>query len=461
MHNTSTKLKFKILLASSLMLLSILIFVSSATISTQLDTQPTKIIKQPSPEINPDTISSAGTVYVAFTIDTEPRNPSTTIYNQTLNLQDYMQGGIVDQLINQSFRNQFLDSTGHPIVFSWFLLSQQLECSSTAQDCSAINAAMEPYKERASALGDIYGWHYHHSDWTDINQDGTHYWNQLQTFDGTEYGHGTDIEVAERIVAQLIFDKGVYPGTFRTGWTWENTNISNWLDNITPFDFSNLAPLKSEPADPPPTKNAAGSEPQFNIFDWSRAPTEWTYYHPSASDYQSQGNLKRYLFRSSNDPDEWNKAFTAAENGQDQLVVLFLHSYNPKTLYIEYLNYMQNVASDHPNIQFRYVTALEGAQKMAFSKITSPSPTSSISQNGSIITINSNEPLFTFPYGALKINGDYKRVYPTNKIPEISNGNYSWIYDLTEYVNSSENVEFRIGGIDPYGRSFVTDIVTF
>ena len=391
-----------------------------------------KHLQSNEPRINPHTLPSTGTVYVDFTIDTEPRDPSTTISSQDLNLRDYAPGGLVDQLLQPSFRQQFLDRDGHPIVFSWFLLVQQLQCASTSGDCSAIHAAMAPYRQRAEALGDMYGWHFHHTDWTDLNQDGVSYWNQLKTFNGTQYGSGTDIQDAERVVAQLIFDKGVYPGPFRTGWSWENTDISNWLDDITPFDFSNLSPLYADTGSPPPTKEAAGIEPLFNIFDWSKASTEFTFYHPSSSDYQLPGDLKRYLFRTSDDSNEWNKAFLAAERGQDQLITLVLHSFNPKSLYVEYLTYLQNVAANHPNVKFQYVTALEGAQKMAFGKIPVAAPTATSSESGHIVTITTDEPLFTFPYGALYIDGDYERIRPIDTLADVSvPGRYSWSFDLT------------------------------
>ncbi len=416
------------------------------------------------PHSDTGSLTPAGTVYVAFTIDTEPRDPSITTYNQNLNLTDYLPGGLVDRLMQPSFRIHHLDRTGHPLVFSWFLLTQQLQCSSTSGDCSIIHEVMEPYRARADSLGDIYGWHYHHSDWTDTNHDGKHFWNQLRTFNGTEYGSGTDIEVAERMIAQLIIDKGVYPGPFRTGWSWENTDISDWLEDITPFDFSNLSPLHSEPASPPPTKGTTGTltEPEFNIFDWSRSTTDWTYYHPSATDYQSPGALKRYLFRSSDSPATWDTAFIYAEMGADQLIVMFAHSYNLQSLIEQYLLQLDLIADQHPDVVFRYVTALEGARRMIFDSTVPAPPVVSVNVSEDSVTLVSDKPLFAFPYGALYINGDYQRVRPvdTTNGPSLPDY-YSWTFDLCVPLSQSENATFRIGGVDPYGNTFVTSPIYF
>ncbi len=424
-----------------------------------------KILPAALPQEDPTPDPSVGTVYVAFTIDTEPRNPSTTVYSQNLDLRDYQPGGTVDQLMQSTFRSTYRDSTGHPVVFSWFQLAQELQCASTAHDCSVINAQMQPFQQRAQALGDLYGWHYHHADWTDLDNDGVHYWNQLQTFNGTTYGDGTDIQVAERIVAQLIYEKGTYPGPFRTGWTWENNDMSNWLDDITPFDFSSISPLNSSPGTPPPTKDGTSTsvvEPLFNVFDWTYAPTQWTYYHPSATNYQIPGNLKRYVFRSANDETEWDRAFTNAAAGQDQLVVVYAHSYNTMSLFQSYLNGIQQVAANHPGVPFRYVTANDGARKMIFNKnFDTQAPTSTVTQLGNLITVAVSEPLFTFPYGALYINGDYQRVRPTQVAPIVSNGTYSWTYDLSSFAAAADHFGFRIGGVDPSGNTFTTDAVQF
>jgi len=416
--------------------------------------KPIKRLPPPSPELNDITIDY-GTVYIAYTIDTESRVIDTSVYEQTLGLQDYEPGATVDQLLQPTFRNQYHDSFGDPVVFSWFLLTQQIQCASTAHDCSLIHAAMQRYKERAYSLGDMYGWHYHHMDWTDINHDGIHFWNQLKTFNGTVYGNGSDVQTAERMIAQLILDKGVYPGAFRTGWTWQNNQLSVWLDDITPFDFSNISPQKTDTGDPPPPPgSAAVIEPTYNIFDWSRASQEWTFYHPWSADYQRFGNLKRYEFRSYNSDLEWEKAFQAAQQGYDQLVVTYSHSYNQLSLYESYLDKIEALGEKYPNVKFKFVTAEEGARRMISNKnYDGISPTVVATQSQNLVTVNVDEPLFTFPYGALFINGDYQRIFPTQTNPVMTDdGHQEWTFDLSSFTEG----QFRIGGIDPSGNWFVT-----
>lgn len=427
-----------------------------------------------------------GTVYVANTIDTEASPTSAGTYHDVLDLTDYKPGAFVDQILTPVFRTQYTDSFGgHPKI-SWLLLSNEGYCNSTQADCHAIHTAMTPYLNRLAALGDNIGWHYHGVDWSK-SPDGTYGWNQLLTFNGTKVFTGeTEIAQAERILASSIIQKRTYPTTFRSGWTWENTEYSNWLDNVFPFDFSNIAPLTTVgqgcTGDCETEKTVGGIG---NIFDWSRAPSDWSFYHPSPTDYQTPGASKRWQFHTEMGWSSLDLAFARAAAGKDTLVTIYTHNYNGLDLQNRYLEMIVDAGRGHPNVPFKFVNALQGAQIMTDTSLDTIAPQLTVTkQTGSTgvsstgtadtdvytsptdgttstntVTVTSNEPLFSFPYGALRTEGKYLRLRPTSTTPVISSGKYTWTYDVSAYVTLDQHNVFVAGGTDRAGNGFVANAV--
>lgn len=414
-----------------------------------------------------------GTVYVVDTIDTEATPKGEIAYHGTLDFSDYKPGAFVDQILQPAFRNTFTDTFGgHPKI-SWFLLSDEGYCQSTQADCHAIHSAMTPYLGRLAAIGDKIGWHYHGADWT-ANQDGSMQWNQLLTFNGTKLFNGdTDRTQAERILASSIIQKRTYPTTFRSGWVWENNDYSNWLDDVIPFDYSNIAPLSTIYPGGCTTKCLSIG----NLYDWSRAYADWRPYHPSATDYQLPGSLKRWQFRSAMEWKYLDAAFKRAAAGKDTLITVYSHNYNQLENQEAILTSIMNVASGNPTVPFQFVTAQEGAQIITDTSLDTVAPQVTVvkssaaplveestdaatvlidsSAAASTVTVTSNEPLFTFPYGALRAEGKYLRLPPTSSAPAISAGKYSWTYDVSAYITSDQHNVFVAGGTDAAGNAFV------
>ena len=418
-----------------------------------------------------------GTVYVVDTIDTEASPNGEIAYHGTLDLSDYKPGAFVDQILQPAFRNTFTDSFGgHPKI-SWLLLSEEGYCQSTQADCHAVHTAMAPYLGRLAAIGDKVGWHYHGVDWT-ANEDGSMQWNQLLTFNGTKVFTGeTEKAQAERIFASSIIQKRTYPTTFRSGWVWENNDYSNWLDDVIPFDFSNIAPLSTiNPGDCTIKCMSIG-----NRYDWSQAPRDWSEYHPKATNYQQPGTLKRWEFRSAMEWSDLDAAFKRAAAGKDTLVTIYTHNYNLLETQNYILERVMGTASGNPKVPYKFVTAQEGAQIITDTSLDTVAPQVTVVKTAAspivgdstnvltdmfdsavalnTVTVMSNEPLFTFPYGALRAEGKYLRLRPTSTAPVISPGTYTWTYDVSAYITPDQHNIFVAGGTDKAGNSFVADAV--
>lgn len=397
-----------------------------------------------------------GTVYVAHTVDTEARTygSPTTDFSKTLILDDFATGGLVDKVTDPNgwYRTSYRDSFGNPAKYTWFLLADEEYCNSNLQTCTPVHDAMKPYASRIESNGDQLAYHYHHLGWTVNPGDGTHYYNAFLSMNGKESATGTDIQVAERSLSSVMINHQMYPAFFRSGWAWENTDFSNWLDNVFIFDSSNLSP----------NYNTVIAEAGViaNVYDWSRATRSWNPYHPSATDYQVPGDLKRWQFRISNQQADFDQAFKQANNGNDVLLTTVTHTYNFGQG-LEYEKWLRNYTNQNPGVQFKFVTALEGAQAVLGFQDTTP-PSILVTRTGNTFNVTSNEPLYTFPFAAIHTaQGDYRRVQPLVQSGQTNVGLYTWSYsvdsDVLAAATPGTNAPVIVfGGSDRAGNTFIT-----
>jgi len=361
----------------------------------------------------------AGTVYVVIAVDTEPFDEIAADRYPELDLTNYDTIGsqpFIHQVMNSDFRSQYLDSYDRSIKFTFFIETSEAICNSTLSDCAIILAAMEKFREPMLAFGDELAWHYHHVEWRQADWDTSlYFWSQDTTFDSS------DVVVAEKTLNHLLIDYDFFPTLFRSGWTWENTDISNWLDEIVPFDFSNLSPL-------------GGNEPPcstvfWDCFDWSRAPTGWTNYHPSRHDYQVPGDCKRAIFRcncSGMFSSHLAEAFEQAATGSNIYVCAYSHSSGSLNDFLkrQCIGLLQ-IYSEKYNVPYVYATANEAARAvLGFHNDTIP-PVLSIKRSEDKLLINSEEDIFqSNPYCALRVSNRLKRIIP------IRIGDKAWVIDI-------------------------------
>ena len=373
-----------------------------------------------------------GTVYVVVAMDTEPfETTGPTLYHLGVNLENFNWTGpnaFVAQVMNDGFRSGYTDSYGGHIKFSFFMETGEYFCHSTLLDCNGIYTPMEKFIPDVALYGDELGWHFHNAAWVAANWDTTkHYWSQISTFNGTRYWDGTDIESAEKALNHWLIDKSFFPTTFRSGWVWENNDFSNWLEEIVPFDYSNLSPLGAQ-------------QPEGSIFwdyyDWRRAPRGWVCYHPNSNDYQANGDRRRTIFRSnnvdSNNPEsglpshQLEAAFTEAAQGENVYVSVYGHTSYPLTSFFQQPWYNDLIAlSVQYQTPFKFATSKEAARAMLGYDADTTAPTVTLNRVGDSLVISVDEMTFQRkPYCALKQGDSYTRVYP------IQTGTNEWKLDV-------------------------------
>jgi hypothetical protein len=372
-----------------------------------------------------------GRVYVVHAIDTETRDLNPFVYSQTL---------------------MFRDSEGHRVEFTWFALTHESYLFSDRKSATVVFEQLDRYAQQMKFLGDAVGWHYHNADWNNPHDttDNAGCWKQFITFDGSDYMHGSDIALAEGMLARLIIDKRVYPSVYRSGWTWESAEFSRWLDDVVPFDFSNAAPLTS--LMPRSVRDTSGG-----AYDWMRAPSDWSYYHPDSSDYQKAGKLKRTIFRCF--PGHraidlnFSMAFKKAKSGENVLVAAYAHSFDDLAQFCRITtSTLRNTSQAFPEVRYEFVTALEGVKRVRGLENEKP-PRIRMRRIGNEFVVISNKPLYCFPYGAARdASGAYFRVRPTSVNPDRSRRDYRWTFDLSRM----NFVEFAAACVDVAGNVVLT-----
>jgi len=399
-----------------------------------------------------DAGTTKGTVFVVMGIDAETRQLASLGYHQILTLIDYDTLGTVGKVMREDFRNSYIDSYGGVLQFTWFALTHEAYCESDQRDGTIIFEKLKSYAKPMAAYGDMVGWHYPNADWDSADTSLGHgRWHQRTTFDGTKYHHGPDTALAEQMAAMVILKQGIYPNVFRSGWNWQNNQYSAWLDDITPFDFSNVAPMVGIPNDPHVSPN--GSD-----YDWSQAPSDWSWYHPNRENYQMPGDMKRTIFRTMpahrQSELDLGKAFALANQGHHVLVGFYTHSYDDLEKFCRIVRAGLELGTQQfPGVFYKYVTALEGARRMLSLTDMTP-PKLAVFRQKDVVVVTSDKPLFAFPYGAiLDSSGNYRRVRPMDLAPDETHGAFAWTFDLT----GIPYVEFAAGCCDQSGNFAITE----
>lgn len=355
-----------------------------------------------------------GTVHVVVAVDTEPMLENSTEFSSELNLANFDSTGseaFVQNIMEQSFRSEYRDSYGGNIRFTFFIETSEAICNSENSECGAVYEAMKKFRGPMNLYGDELGWHNHHIEWIEADFDpGNYFWSQIITFDGSEYRSGTDVENTEKMLNHLLVDQGFFPTSFRAGWLWENTDFSNWIDEIVPFDFSNLSPLGGSA---PPCSTVF-----WEYFDWSRAPVGWTYFRPSRDDYQVPGDCKRTIFRCDCDgmfQSHLRSAFEEAATGKDVYVCAYTHA---RASIVDFLDQQRfnllDVYSEQFDVPFRYSTAVQAARTILGIEADTIPPVLTVEKLDRTLRIITNENIFQeIPYCAMKHGAKYERVRPT------------------------------------------------
>jgi len=359
-------------------------------------------------------------VYVAICIDTEADNdhPMTTQPHETFNISGYLPGGTIEQVFDPAFRSSHTDSWGNPCKISWFMeMDRYIEQGmfQPAQENVSgygglLGLMLRYWKSKMELYGDELAYHHHFMDYLSGK------WSQVTSLSNYPY----HVEA----VNHMILDYGFYPVSFRSGWLWEDNELSTWLERFFPFDYD--VPFG------------------YGTSWWSG----WTPYHPSPTNYQAAGNMSRWATRTlgfaAMDQTLADEAFQKAANGTSTVLAGYCHNWNDMKSLIDYLQGKLRTASTKYGVPFKYCSAKEAIQKFAGTNDFMP-PTISIAENGTTYIVKSDERLWNDNlYVALKYaDGSYHQATPTYI------GGNTWLLDA---VSLPEVAEIGVGAVDAAGN---------
>lgn len=250
----------------------------------------------------------------------------------------------VDHAVSPAFRSAQCDSAGLPLALSWFVVDWMGAVGGTRGLDIGPHRVLDRYEPRvrdarAAGYADELHWHYHH-----VLPEGIDRWNR----------EWTRFPQYDEILSRRLLDRGLWPSAYRAGNTWEDDDCSAWLERFLPFDLSNRAPYRDL------------------HYDWSRAPSDWSVYHPDPRDYQRSGSQTRLMARSLGveegafSTDDVEQAFLAAAGGRDSYVSYYLHDYRPMTQQIALaIDVIRRVGARFPGVEWCHRGAAAALRELA------------------------------------------------------------------------------------------------
>lgn len=291
-----------------------------------------------------------------------------------------------------AFRLAHADSNGAPYRFSWFIIDVVGYVDNPRRKAVGFHAVWDAYHRLFAdgrAVGDALGWHFHT---VPVGGQALHY--------NTSW---TNNDWHEQSIARRLIERRHFPSLFRAGGAIERLDLSYWLEQFVPFDFSSRASTQ-------PGAGAPASE-----CDWRGAPQAWRPYHPDFRDYRRPGTMRRSIFRCLDIDvpdcrltiDEVRAAFEQAAT--DGLSVLAFTDHDrrdirPSVTHMTEL--IRAVAREYPHVSWQHTNALDAA-RVALGRTLTPPPRFTAGWDGSRLDIMADQPLFgPTPFLAVEEAGD-------------------------------------------------------
>ena len=294
-------------------------------------------------------------LYVVTAIDAEgPIDDPTK--SDILNTWDRVDE-LLDRLFSRAFRESITDTTGNGAIISWFILTL------TGFKTNPFHRPMEyhqtydhyinRYADRVKYHNDGIYWHYHQPAKSGIGNDWCSDWVHTNEYDN--------------ILARLLIERHYFPSCFRAGGRIENDDTSWWLEEIIPFDFSSCSGNINW------DNIESNGRPLRAVSDWSRAPADWSWYHPSPGDYQQNGNQQRFIFRCPDlaspvhtlDDDDIRRAFDRVHQGKDSILAFFGHDRRDiiHDSLLDVYSRVRAIGEQYPNVEWRFANAQKAAME--------------------------------------------------------------------------------------------------
>ncbi len=303
--------------------------------------------------------------------------------------------GLLGRLFSSALREAAQDSLGHGPVLSWFVLSlwgvRHNPYQRPANSLEVFDRYADRWGRAMAAWGDGLYWHYHQPSPCGAANRWCADWTHVDCYD--------------EVLARLLVDRGFFPSCFRAGGRIEDNDLSHWLEEIIPFDYSCCSGAVDW------DRVESCGEPLRAFCDWSRAPSDWSWYHPDRDDYQRPGAMRRTVLRC---PDlaspvhtltdrDIEAAFARAASGAPTVLATFEHDRRDVTAdrLADAFARIAAAGRRHPAVPWRYATAQAAAAAVTVGRDL-PAPTLDIAPGpGGRARVTAAGALFNRPFVAL------------------------------------------------------------
>lgn len=347
----------------------------------------------------------------------------------------------LDDLFGASFRQGHADSLGRPYTFSWFCIDHVGFELNPRRRLLGYNEILRHYVSRLNSTdssfgcGDSIEWHYHAVPFgRRANQFGLNW-----SYDNCHI----------QVLARRLIEYSRFPSCFRAGGWIERPDMSAFLEQWIPFDYSNHR-LHG-------TKVTQPDYASKRFSDWSEARDDWCGYHPSLRNYQVPGELKRSIFRSiSIDAragklglDDVELAFMQAREGLRPVLSVTNHDNRDMRPEIDSVwTMIESLRKKYPDVIFLNLTAHDAAM-LHLHGVASSEWSMQVEIFDNVLRVVSDRDIFgAQPFLAIKTkDGRYLHDNFSRK------SDHEWFYEFDEYTIPFEAVgSVGVSGHDTLGN---------
>jgi hypothetical protein len=283
---------------------------------------------------------------------------------------------MVAATVSEDFRKEHADPEGNPYSFTWFIIDVVGYKDNPRRKALGFHSVWDAYQRllQATRQHDAVGWHFHT---VPVGQHALEYntcW--------------TNNDFHEQSLSRRLLERRSFPSLFRAGGVIERNDLSFWLEQFIPFDFSSAS--------------VAGRGRPGVMSDWRHAPLDWGGYHPSFYDYRRPGTMRRWLFRclettgyeTNLNENEVEAAFRQVRSGKN--AILAYSSHDRRDLGIDVrkaFDLIKQVSSGYQDVMWQWASGLKAARAVTGSEENNPASFTH-EWKGKTLWIRSDKPLF-------------------------------------------------------------------
>ena len=332
---------------------------------------------------------------------------------------------MVSNITSREFRLKYKDHIGAGLAFSWYIIDYVGYKNNPRKKSLGFHSVLDQtLKSVKNNSNDTFGWHFH---------------TVPKNQNALEYNHTwTNNDWHEQSICRRLLEKKTFSPIFRAGGNIERNDLSFWLENFIPFDFSCLSYRKG--------KNIYKSA---GMSDWRFAPSDWSYYNPDIYDYRKKGKMNRTIFRSLDlDTNSYsidkNDIESAFKRSLKTNTVLSVSTHDRRNIVPEIEKFMKiflPIADKYKDkVLWKNMNSLESAKKIL--NLKSRKQKFTLKKIKNVIFIKSKYELFgPIPFIALKEKNLFYRANPTIE------GKNLWAIKLNNGVD-----QIGVAGSDKHGN---------